>query len=131
MICATISTIIIVNTVLNICSRVCALAVVFKLLLPLKYPLNTEEIDTKNIAGDKAINVNSDSGICSQLYDIVCAPKNNSIVPIAPIQPNVASATLNILFAPLLSPIANLSATNFEIAFGTPIDDIVSNNAYI
>ena len=35
------------------------------------------------------------------------------------------------LFAPLLSPTANLSDTNFEIALGNPIDDIVSNNAYI
>ena len=44
---------------------------------------------------------------------------------------NVDNATLNILFAPLLSPTANLSDTNFEIALGTPIEDIVSNNAYI
>ena len=61
----------------------------------------------------------------------MCAPKNNSIVPIAPITPNVANATLNILFAPLLSPNANLSDTNFDIALGTPIDDIVNNKAYI
>ena len=101
---ATISTTTIVNTVLNICSSVCALAVVFNDLLPLKYPLNTDEIDTKNIAGDNATSVNSDSGICIQLYAIVCAPKNNNIVPIAPIHPKVPNATLNILFAPLLSP---------------------------
>lgn len=44
---ATISTITIVNTVLNICSNVCALAVIFNVLLPLKYPLNTDDIDTK------------------------------------------------------------------------------------
>ena len=44
---------------------------------------------------------------------------------------NVAKAILNILCAPLLSPTATLSDTNFEIALGTPIDDIVSNNAYI
>ena len=66
--------------------------------------LNTDDIETKNIAGAKATSVNSDSGICVQLYAITCAPKNNSIEPIAPIVPNVASATLNILFAPLLSP---------------------------
>ena len=60
---ATISTITIVNTVLNICSNVCALAVIFNVLLPLKYPLNTDDIDTKNIAGDNAINVSSASGI--------------------------------------------------------------------
>ena len=128
---ATISTITIVNTVLNICSNVCALAVIFNVLLPLKYPLNTDDIDTKNIAGDNAINVSSASGIWIQLYAIVCAPKNNNIVPIAPIIPNVANATLNILLAPLLSPNANLSETNLDIAFGTPIDEIVSNNAYI
>lgn len=128
---ATISTITIVSTVLNTCSSVCALAVVFNDLLPLKYPLNTDDIDTKNIAGDKATKVNSASGICIQLYAIVCAPKNNSIVPTAPIHPNVANATLKVLFAPLLSPSASLSETNFDIAFGTPIDDIVSNNAYI
>jgi len=101
---ATISTTTIVNTVLKICSNVCALAVVFRLLLPLKYPLNTDDIDTKNIAGDNATNVNSASGICIQLFAIVCAPKNNSIVPTAPIHPKVPNATLNILFAPLLSP---------------------------
>ena len=101
---ATTSTITIVKIVLNICSSVCALAVIFSVLLPLKYPLNTDEIDTKNIAGAKATSVSSDSGICVQLYAITCAPKNNNIEPIAPIVPNVASATLKILFAPLLSP---------------------------
>ena len=53
--------------VLKICSSVCALAVIFNVLLPLKYPLNTDDIDTKNIAGDNATNVNSASGICIQL----------------------------------------------------------------
>ena len=48
-----------------------------------------------------------------------------------PIIPKVTSATLNILCAPLLSPIANFSDTNFDIAFGTPIEEIVNNNAYI
>ena len=104
VIIATISTTTIVNTVLKICSNVWALAVVFRLLLPLKYPLNTDDIDTKNIAGDNATNVSSASGICIQFFAIVCAPKNNSIVPTAPIQPKVPNATLNILFAPLLSP---------------------------
>ena len=60
---ATISTITIVNIVLNICSNVCALAVTFNVLLPLKYPLITDDIYTKNIAGDSAISVNSASGI--------------------------------------------------------------------
>ena len=128
---ATISTITIVNTVLNICSNVCALAVIFNVLLPLKYPLNTDEIETKNIAGANATNVSSDSGICVQLYAITCAPKNKSIEPIAPSAPNVTNATLKILLAPLLSPTASLSDTSFDIAFGTPIDDTVSNNAYI
>ena len=128
---ATISTIPIVNIVLNICSSVCALAVIFNVRLPLKYPLNTDDIDTKNIAGASATSVNSDSGICVQLYAITCAPKNSNIDPIAPSVPKVTNATLKILFAPLLSPTANLSDTNFDIAFGTPIDDIVSNNAYI
>ena len=52
-------------------------------------------------------------------------------IPMVIITANVANATLNILYAPLWSPIATFSDTSFDIAFGTPIDDIVSNNAYI
>ena len=48
-----------------------------------------------------------------------------------PIKENVANAILNILYAPLLSPKAVLSETNFEIAFGTPMDERVNNSAYI
>ena len=60
---AIISTSIIVSAVLNTCSIVCDLAVAFIFCLPLKYPLITEEIATKNIAGDNATNVISASGI--------------------------------------------------------------------
>ena len=38
--------------------------------LPLKYPLNTDMIATKNIAGDKATSVSSASGIASKEFEI-------------------------------------------------------------
>ena len=125
------STINIVNIVLNICSKLCDLAVTFILSLPLKYPLKTEAIDTKNTAGDNASNVYFASGISNAVVAIKSAPKNNIKVPINPITENVANATLNILCAPLWSPSAVLSATNLDIAFGTPIDDNVKSIAYI
>ena len=56
------------------------------------------------------------------------APKNNILLPTNPNIPNIANAILNILYAPLLSPIATLLDTNLEILLGTPIDDIVRNN---
>ena len=59
------------------------------------------------------------------------APKNNIKVPIPPITAKVAKAILNILCAPFVSPIANLSETNFAIALGTPIEDNVNSKAYI
>jgi hypothetical protein len=49
----------------------------------------------------------------------------------SPIPPNVISATFNILSAPLLFPTATFSDTNFDIAFGTPIEEIVRSIAYI
>ena len=52
-------------------------------------------------------------------------------IPMVIITANVANAILKILCAPLLSPTATLSDTSFDIALGTPIEDIVSNNAYI
>jgi len=53
-----------VKTVLSTCSIDCEFAVTVIFSLPLKYPLKTEEIDTKNIDGDKAINVSFASGMC-------------------------------------------------------------------
>ena len=41
------------------------------------------------------------------------------------------NATLKILCAPLVSPIAILSDTSFDITLGIPIEDSVSNNEYI
>jgi len=107
------------------------LAPILIFCLPLKYPLITDAIVTKNTAGDNATNVISASGIWSQLFAITFAPKNNNKLPTNPIIANVAKAILNILFAPLLSPTAVLSDTNFDIALGSPIDEIVNNNAYI
>ena len=63
VIIAIISTIRNANIVLDNCSIVCDLAVTCISLLPLKYPLNTEIIETKNIAGDKATKHISASGI--------------------------------------------------------------------
>ena len=122
---------IIVSAVLKTCSSVCDLAVALTFCLPLKYPLITEAIATKNIAGDKATIVISASGIWSHCFEITPAPKNNNKLPINPITEKVANAILNILWAPLWSPTATLSDTNLEIAFGTPIEEIVSNIAYI
>ena len=85
----TISTTTTVNTVLKICSKVCAFAVADILSLPLKYPLSTDAIVTKNIAGERATNVSSDSGICNITFEIYPAPKNSINVPISPIIPNV------------------------------------------
>ena len=53
------------------------------------------------------------------------------MVPIIPKTAKVKNAILKILCAPLLSPIANLSATNFDIAFGTPVEENVKSSAYI
>ena len=58
------STIAIVNNVLNICSKLCEFAVTDIFSLPLKYPFNTDSIDTKNIDGARAISANLVSGIC-------------------------------------------------------------------
>ena len=101
---ATISTNITVSAVLKICSIVCDLAVAFKFCLPLKYPLITDDIATKNIAGDNATKVISASGICNQSFAITFAPKNNIKLPTNPITANVANAILKILCAPLWSP---------------------------
>ena len=38
---------------------------------------------------------------------------------------------MNILYAPLLSPIATLLDTSLEILLGTPTEEIVRNRAYI
>ena len=89
----------------------------------------TDAIATKKIAGDSATSVISASGICSQLYAITWAPKNSIKLPTSPITANVANDTLNILYATLLSPIATFSDTSFDIAFGTPIDEIVNSIA--
>ena len=128
---ATISTNIIVNIVLNICSIVWDFAVTDNFCFPLKYPRSTDVIDTKNIDGQRATNEYSASGISSHTFAIILAFINNSTVPINPKKANVKKAILNILCAPLLSPIANLSETNFAIAFGTPVDENVNSKAYI
>ena len=77
----TISTTTTVNAVLKICSNVCDFAVADILSLPLKYPLITDAILTKNIAGDSATSVSSVSGICNIAFAIYPAPKNNNSVP--------------------------------------------------
>ena len=97
---ATISTIITESTVLKNCSKVWEFAVTFKFSLPVKYPLITHEIDTKNIEGESATNVNSASGICSNVFDIYPAPKNKIVLLRNPINPKVKNAILNILCAP-------------------------------
>ena len=120
-----------VNTILNNCSIVWEFAVTFTLFLPLKYPLITLINVTKNIDGDSATKEYSASGICSHFSAIISAPKKSINEHVNPISANVTNAILNILCAPLLSPIANFSDTNFAMAFGIPTDENVSNKAYI
>ena len=103
-----ISTTIIVNIVFNICSIDCECAVIEIFSLPLKYPLNTAEIATIKTEGASAIIVSSASGIPKYVFAICLAAKNKIAVPINPINPNIEIAILNILYAPLLSPIAAL-----------------------
>ena len=104
LIYAKTSTITIVKTVFNICSIDWELAVTVIFSLPLKYPLKTAEIDTKNTDGDSAISVSFASGICRYSVAITPAPRNSALLPINPIIPNKANAILNTLYAPLLSP---------------------------
>ena len=107
-----ISTAIIVKTVFSICSVDCDVAVTEIFSLPLKYPFNTAEIATINTDGDSAIITVSASGIPKNTFAIRFALKNNIDVPIKPISPNIEIATLNILYAPLLSPTAALLDIN-------------------
>lgn len=76
--------------------------------LPLKYPFNTEETATMKTDGARLLIVISASGIPKYVFAIVLAFKNSIVVPANPISPNINIATLNILYAPLLSPIATL-----------------------
>ena len=64
----------------------------------------TDEIDTKNMAGESVIKVNSASGICIQLFAIENAPRYSPNVPQNPIIAKATKATLKIRSAPLLSP---------------------------
>ena len=124
------STIITESTVLKNCSKVCASAVTFKFCLPVKYPLITQDIATKNIDGESATRVSSASGICRITFDIYSAPQNNIALLKNPIKPKVTKAILKILCAPLVSPTATLSETSFDKAPGIPTEDIVKNKAY-
>lgn len=74
----------IVKTVLHICSKVWEFAVTLTYCLPLKYPLNTADMATKNTAGDSETKDFSASGIESQLVAIVCAPINRNKLPVSP-----------------------------------------------
>jgi len=91
------ATIAMVNTVFNTCSIVCELAVTSIFSLPLKYPLNTDAIETKNIDGERATSPILASGILRYSVAIVSAPRNNARLPKKPKKPNKASAILNIL----------------------------------
>ena len=124
-------TIIIVNTVLKTCSKLCDLAVTVIFSLPLKYPFITAITETKNIDGERATSAISASGICKNVLEIVFAPKKSIIEHPKPIIENVISAILKTLCAPLWSPTATLSDISFDNAFGTPIAEIVRSNAYI
>ena len=64
-------------------------------------------------------------------FAIKSAPKNSPSDITTPIAVNVFNAVVNILCAPLWSPIATLSDTSFEITVGIPTDDKVSSSEYI
>ena len=57
----------------------------------------------------------------------VCAPNSISSIVAMPITVNTISAHLNTFFAPLKSLSATLSDTIFEIAVGSPAEDMTSN----
>ena len=65
------------------------------------------------------------------LFAINSAPKYSKIEKISPNVAKNFKAILNILCAPVLSPIANLSETSFDITLGIPIDESVKSKAYI
>ena len=111
------------------CSITWDLAVTFIISIPLKYPFKTDATETKNIEGDNVINVIFASGICNNFCEIYVAPKHKVNVPINPIIENVANAILNILWLSLKSPTATFSEINFDIAFGTPIEERVNSIA--
>ena len=127
---ANISTIIIASTVLDICSTDKDFAGISILSFPLKYPFNTEDIAVTKIDGANAFKTSLVSGICKYKFAIVSAREYKVVLPIKPIVPNMAIAIFKILYAPLLSPTANLAEIKLEIAFGTPIEQSVRKIAY-
>ena len=122
---------VIVNTQFNSCSSVCVTLVGFIVPSPAKYPLKTAPAATNIIAGASTINVYFTPSTLITYFAIASAPKNRTNDITIPIAVNVLSAILNILCAPLWSPIATLSDTSFDITVGIPTDDKVSNNEYI
>ena len=79
----------IVAIVLINCSLTCIFATTFIIFFPLKYPLKTEFIETKNIDGASAIKVYSASGILKILFDIYEALKYIMKLPRNPIIPKI------------------------------------------
>ncbi|MNP40726.1 hypothetical protein D3C76_1343870 [compost metagenome] len=98
--------------------------------IPTKYPLKTADIATNIIAGESAIRVYLTPGFTKILVAINGAPKNNASAKSTPIPENRYKAVLNILCAPLLSPIAIFSDINFEMVLGIPIVAIASIKVY-
>ena len=96
--------------------------------IPIKYPRSTAESATNIIAGDKAIKVYFTPGLLKNLSAINPDPKKSIKANITAVSEKSPSATLNILCAPLLSPIAIFSDTNFEMVFGIPIVAIARIN---
>ena len=113
------------------CSSVCDTLVGFMFCCPEKYPLYTADIATNSIAGDRTFITYATSGTFKIFVAIKSAPKNNPMDRTNPIVVKNLNATLNILCAPFVSPIASLSDTSLDITLGIPIDESVSNNAYI
>lgn len=97
---------------------------------PEKYPLSTADIATNTIAGDKAFITYATSGTFNILVAIKSALKNKPIDSTNPIVVKSLNATLKILSAPFVSPMAILSETNLEITLGIPIEERVSSNLY-
>ena len=121
------STVKIVRLVFIACSKVKDIADIFIFCFPLKYPLITADIDTKNMDGAKIFKISDAASISNKFSAIKFEEAYKTKLHKKPTKEKIAIDTLNTLLAPFISPIDKFSATNFDTAFGIPIEDIVRN----
>ena len=121
---------IIVIIVFASCSIESDFAVTSIFPFPLKYPFKTDSIATIKIEGANTFNTSFVSGISKYSSAMASEKKYKAQLPINPIVPNIAIDTFKTLYAPLLSPTANLADIKLAIALGIPIEHTVKNMAY-